>query len=102
MVGGRGNGIGPLGDHTGTGYVSYNFRTWKVSPDTRFCALADFDLNGGTCFQIIRMNAKTAGSYLHDGILSIAVKILMQTAFSGVIKSPVLLPQAQEIYGRCS
>ena len=85
MVGRRGNGIGPFRDHTGTGYISYDFCTGKMSPDTRFCALSYFDLNSCACLQIIRMDTKTSGSYLYDGIFSIAVKIFMQSAFSGVI-----------------
>ena len=35
----------PVGDHTRTGYVSYNFRSRKMSADSRFCALSHFDFN---------------------------------------------------------
>ena len=85
MVGRRGNGVRSFRDHTGTGYISYDFRTGKMASDTWFCTLSDFDLNGCACLQIIRMDAKTAGSHLYDSIFAIAVKVLMQTAFSGVI-----------------
>ena len=56
-----------------------------MSSNTWFCTLPYFDFNSGAGFQIIRMDAKTAGSYLYNGIFSITVKIFMQTALSGVI-----------------
>ena len=85
MVRGRGDGIGSFRNHPGTGDIPDNFCAGQMAADTGFCTLPHFDFNGGTCFQIVGMDAKTAGSHLYNGILPIAVKIFMQTAFSGVI-----------------
>ena len=88
MVRGRGDSIGSFRNHPGTGDIPDNFCAGQVAADTGFCTLPHLDLNGCPCLQIVGIDAKTAGSHLHDGILPIAVKIFMQTAFAGVIENP--------------
>ena len=83
--------IGALRNHTGTGYVPNDLSAWKMTADSRFCALSHFDFNGSAGLQIILVYAESPGSHLDDSVVSVAVKIFMQTAFSCIIKDTELL-----------
>ena len=58
-----------------------------MSADAGFCALAHFDLDGGTGFQVILVYAEAAAGYLDDGIGTVLVKVFMQAALAGVVEN---------------
>ena len=86
MMGSRGDGIGSLRNHTGTGDIRCNLGTRQMTADARLCALANLDFHCRTGIQVILFYAETAGCNLYDGVGTILVKVLMQTAFTGVVE----------------
>ena len=79
-----------LPDHPGAGNIADDFCSRQMSADSRFCSLAHFNLNGGSGIEVILMNAEAAGGYLNYGIFSIAIEILMEAPFSGIVENPQL------------
>ena len=81
----RGNRIGTFRYHSGTGYIADNFGAGQMSADTGFSTLSHFNFNCRSGIQIFFVYTKTSGSDLNNGVLTITIKIFMQSAFSGVI-----------------
>ena len=61
-----------------------------MTADTRLCALTHFYLDRGACLKVILMNAEASRRNLHYGIRTVGVKILMQSALTGVVIYPKL------------
>ncbi|CDD01911.1 unknown [Ruminococcus sp. CAG:382] len=77
--------IRAFGDHTCARNVADNLRTRQMTADTRLCTLSHFDLDRRTGIEIILINAETSRRDLNYRICTVAIKILMQTAFTGVV-----------------
>ena len=73
VVGRRGDGVRPLGDHAGAGNVAHDLVARQVSADAGLGALAHLDLDGGARVEVIRVHAEAAGGHLHDGVGAVAV-----------------------------
>ncbi|MPM70832.1 hypothetical protein SDC9_117793 [bioreactor metagenome] len=100
MVGSRADRIAVQRYHAGLGDILADLRTGQMSPDAGFRPLAHLDLDGCSCIQIAWVYAKPAGCHLHDGILAMAVEILMQPTFAGVVEcSQPLGSQCQALVG---
>ncbi len=85
MVGGGRDGVGSFRNHAGAGNVRAHFAARKVPADTGLCTLPHFDFNCGCRFQIVLVNAEPAGGHLHDGICAVAVEVLVEAAFAGIV-----------------
>ena len=88
MVWGRRNGIGAFWHHTGTGYIAHDLGTGQMSADAGLCALTHLNLHCCTGFQIVLMNAKTAGCHLNYGSFAVDIEIFMEATFTGIIVDP--------------
>ena len=84
------DGIGPLRDHSRTGYVADDLGPRQMPADTGLCALAHLDLDCRAGFKIRLMYAETSARHLDDRIRSVYIEVFMQTAFTGVIKDAEL------------
>ena len=85
MVRGGGDGVRPLGDHSGAGHVPHDLCAGQVAADAGLCALPHFDLDGRAGLQILLVYAEPAGGHLHDGVLTVGVEVLVQAALAGVV-----------------
>ena len=56
-----------------------------MAADTRLCTLSHFYLDRRTGIEIILMNAETSRRNLNYRIFTVAVKILMKSALTGVV-----------------
>ena len=98
MVGCRGNGVGPLRDHAGTGNIAYDLRPRQVSADARLGPLPHLDLNGRAGHQVVLVNTEPSGRHLGDGVAPIAVKVLVESALAGVIADPQRLRRSGQTF----
>ena len=89
-MGRRRNCVGSLRNHAGPGYIPYDFSPGQVASDARLRALSHLDFNRRASLQIVLVNAKPAGGHLHDGIGTIGIEILVQSAFAGIVKDAQL------------
>ena len=90
-MGSGGNGVGTFGNHSGFRHITHDFGARKMTADTGFCTLTHFDFNGGAGFQIILMYTKSARSNLNYCVFAVAVKIFVESAFTGVVKNTQFL-----------
>ena len=91
VMGRRGNGVGTLRDHAGLGHISCDLGAGEMAADAGLCALPHLDLDGGAGIEILFLYAEPAGGDLHDGVVTVAIEILMEPAFAGVIIDAQLL-----------
>ena len=91
-----GDGVGALGDHAGLGHVPDDLRAGQMSADAGLCALAHFDLDGGTGVQTALLDTEAAGGYLHDRVCAVLVEIAVESALAGVVVNAELLGGAGE------
>ena len=87
MMGRRRNGVRTLRNHSGTGNIADDFSAGQVSADSGFCPLTHFNFDGGPGFQIVLMDTETPGGNLNNGIFTVAVEVLMKSAFTGIIEN---------------
>ena len=75
----------------------------RCPPIPGFAPLTHFDLDGGTGIQIPLMYAEPSGGDLHDGVLAVGVKILVEPALAGIVADAKLLRRSGKgRRGRCS
>ena len=67
-----------------------------MSADAGLCALAHFDLDGGTGVQTALLDTEAAGGYLHDRVCAVLVEIAVESALAGVVVNAELLGGAGE------
>ena len=97
IVMGRGrNRVGALGNHAGLGDVRADLDARQMAADARFCALSHLDLNGCTRAEVVGVYAEATGRDLHDGVVAVGVKVLVQTALAGVVVDAQLLRSTRE------
>ena len=83
---GRGrNRVGALGNHAGLGDVRTDLDARQMTADARFCALSHLNFNRCARVQVVGVYAETTGRDLHNGIVAVGVKVLVQTALAGVV-----------------
>ena len=85
-----------LRDHAGTGHVADDLGARQMSADAGFRALSHFDLDRRAGIQIILMHAEAPRRHLNDGVLSVFVEVLVQSALACVVKDPQLRRGARE------
>ena len=95
-MGRRGYGVRAFGNHPGPRHIAHDFRARQVSPDSRLGALAHLDLNGNAGLEIPLVHAEAPGGDLHHRVRTVAIQVLMQPAFSGVIKDSQLFGRPRQ------
>ena len=56
-----------------------------MAADSRLCPLPHLYLDRGSRFEILLMNSETSGSNLNYRIFTVAVKVLVKSALSGIV-----------------
>ena len=88
--------IGPLRDHARTRNVADDLRAGQMAADAGLRTLPHLYLYRRAGFEIILVDAETAGRDLYDRVCAVLVEILMQAALAGVVQYAELGRRARE------
>ena len=85
VMGGGGDSVGALRDHAGTGHIRADLGAGQVPADARLGPLAHLDLHRGACLHIVPVDAEAAGGHLYNGVGTVDIEVLVETALAGVV-----------------